>query len=497
MNKFSAGIIAIIFLLCSCSAGRNTYSPSKKFDQQHLQEDYSLLRKILEQKHPSLYWYSSKDSMDYFFSYYYAAIKDSMTEQQFAWQILAPLVDKIKCGHTSVSMSKAYANWVAGKTFPSFPLYMKVWNDTMLTMINLNKNDSIIKKGTIITAINGKPAHSIINEMFNYLPQDGNANTINYIRVSANFPYYHRNIYGLSKNYAIDYIGPNNQVMHTSIPAFGLQKDSAQKTKTVAAPVKIKKQKKPSRQKRMEALRSLTIDSSNTYAVMTIGSFTKGHLRKFFRQSFKALNEKNISNLILDVRLNGGGRVALSTLLARYVSRQKFKVADSLFSPSRSLAPYTKYIKGKFFNNIEMFFISKKKSDGNYHITYLEKKTFKPKKQPHYNGKLYVLTSGPTFSAATLFCNIVKGQEGITLLGEETGGGWYGNNGIMIPDIKLPNTKITVRLPLYRMVQYKHPEQKGTGIVPDIYVGTSYDALMKGYDMKMKTAIELIRANKP
>jgi C-terminal processing protease CtpA/Prc len=103
-----------------------------------------------------------------------------------------------------------------------------------------------------------------------------------------------------------------------------------------------------------------------------------------------------------------------------------------------------------------------------------------------------VITSGPTFSASTIFCNGIKGQPDITLVGEETGGGWHGNCGIMIPDIKLPHTKTTVRLPLFKVVQFNHVPKTGTGIFPDIYIGTNYDALLKGIDFKMKVIKDII-----
>jgi len=99
---------------------------------------------------------------------------------------------------------------------------------------------------------------------------------------------------------------------------------------------------------------------------------------------------------------------------------------------------------------------------------------------------------GPSFSATSLLCNNLKGQKNILLVGEETGGGWHGNSGIMIPDIKLPNTKTSVRLPLYRVVQYKHVPKTGTGVLPDWYIGTSYEALIKGYDYKMSEVIKRI-----
>ena len=487
IKSFPAIFIPIIIFLFSCTSSRENYSPSKKYDQHSLQQDYTLLRNILEKKHPSLYWFTPKDSIDNYFEKYFSAISDSMTEQQFAWKILAPLVSKIKCGHTSVSMSKGYSNWVKNKKFASFPLFMKIWNDTMIVMANLNKEDSIVKKGTLLTAVNGLSTRVLVPKMFDYLPRDGNANNINYIRISANFPYYHRNIFGLSKTYQVSYLDSLGNSSTVSIPLYTPAKDSTSKKNDV----KIRRPALTKEQK-LNAHRSLEIDSSGKFAIMTVNTFSKGKLRSFFRRSFEELREKNINNLILDIRYNGGGRVGLSTLLTRYISHKPFKVADTLFAVSNSLRPYTRYIKGKFLNNIELFFITKKRKDGNYHIAHLEKKFFLPKKSTHYNGKLYVLTAGPTFSAAALFCNAIKGQENIKLLGEETGGGWYGNDGIMIPDITLPNTKVSVRLPLFRLVQYNHISEKGTGVTPDVYIGTSYDALIHGYDKKMRVAKQMI-----
>ena len=121
---------------------------------------------------------------------------------------------------------------------------------------------------------------------------------------------------------------------------------------------------------------------------------------------------------------------------------------------------------------------------------------YHPKTKNYFGGDLYVLINGQTFSASALFCNAIKGQQGITIVGEEAGGGWHGNNGIMIPDITLPNTHLRVRLPLFRLVQYKHVPKDGRGVMPDIYIGTSYDALLKGYDKKMQVVMEMIKGRK-
>lgn len=479
--------IATMSLFVSCTASNKNYHPAAKYSPGQLKEDYQLLRRILEDKHPSLYWYSSKDSVDAAFNRYEQLITDSMSERSFAWKILAPLTRQFHCGHTTVSMSKQYNKWARGKQFSSFPLYMKVWNDSMVVTGNLNRKDSLFTRGTIITSINGKRNHDLINDMFGYLPADGFSENINQVRLSANFPYYHRNIYGLSKTYRVSYLDSSGTEKEKLIPLFEFVKDSSKKIKQP-----VVKKPRLSKEKRLEEYRSFQIDSSGQLAVLTVNTFNKGKLRRFFRRSFRKLKEQGINSLVIDVRSNGGGHISLSTLLTKYISRKSFRVADTVYARSQKLGPYARHIRNSFLYGIAMRVISRKKRDGHFHATYLERKQYKPKNKLHYNGDVYVLTAGQTFSAAALFCNTVKGQENILLVGEETGGGWHGNNGVLIPEIRLPHSKLRVRLPLYRLIQYNHVSQNGSGILPDIYVGPSYKALVERRDRKMEVVREMI-----
>jgi len=490
-TRYLLALIICTITLFSCTTGKKAYSPYRKYPKEALQKDYALLREALEAKHPSLYWYREKDSIDRFFDMQYQRIGDSMTEQAFAWHILSPLARQFHCGHTTISLSRSYAKWADGKTFSSFPLYLKVWNDSMAVIGNLNRKDSLMKRGTLVTGINGIRNKDLIRRMFSYLPTDGFAESINYTRLSSNFPYFHRNIFGLSKTYRVQYIDSSGREREAILPMFEIKKDSS-KEKTAKAKTIKPARKKTTRAERLSVYRSFEIDSSKRFAVMTVNTFTKGHLRSFFRRSFRAMRKQNIPSLVIDLRSNGGGHVALSTLLTRYVTRERFGVADSIYAVSKDLGRYTRHFRGGWLNNLEMWLIAARRKDGKYHVPYLEKKKFQAKKSNHYNGHVYVLTSGSTFSASSLFCNAVKGQEGIWLVGEETGGGWHGNNGIMIPQLKLPNTGIRIRFPLYRLVQYRHVPKNGFGVLPDIPVDTDYRFLLDRKDKKMEVVKQLI-----
>jgi hypothetical protein len=77
------------------------------------------------------------------------------------------------------------------------------------------------------------------------------------------------------------------------------------------------------------------------------------------------------------------------------------------------------------------------------------------------------------------------------LLGEESGGAYYGNSAMMIPTITLPHSKIRVSLPLFRLVANSR-RPKGLGIIPDIPVPPSSDAIRKGIDPKIEKIKSLI-----
>jgi C-terminal processing protease CtpA/Prc len=140
-----------------------------------------------------------------------------------------------------------------------------------------------------------------------------------------------------------------------------------------------------------------------------------------------------------------------------------------------------------------MLLFTSRREDARHHFRYWENHVFKPLKKNHFNGNVYVIIGGPTFSASSLFCNTIQGQQNVTLVGEETGGGHYGNSGLLIPHVTLPNTGIRVRIPLFRVVQYNHGPKTGRGVMPDVYVPPTAYAVRRGIDLKMQKVNELIR----
>ena len=78
----------------------NRLDPARNWTRERCNATFILLKKILEANHPSLYWYTSKDSLDIYFNEALAGMNDSLTELQYKNKV-SWFISKINCGHTS------------------------------------------------------------------------------------------------------------------------------------------------------------------------------------------------------------------------------------------------------------------------------------------------------------------------------------------------------------------------------------------------------------
>lgn len=485
-----------LLVITGCSLSKSSYySPNRKYSPNELREDYDLYRKILEKHHPSLYWYTSKDSMDAYFDDGQRRLKDSMTEGEFR-RVLSYVTAKINCGHTSVRSSDAASRFIdTSRILKIFPLSMKLWDDTMVVAANLNRRDSILKRGTIITSINDRPTQQIVDSLCQHISTDGYNKTHKFQTLSNRgfFGSLYSSLYGVSDKYTIGYIDSTGQISKIMIPVYVPAIDTAGRSQFRPITNIPQPSRKDRKLQRLANARLLQIDTANHSAMMTLSSFGRGYkLRKFFKRSFRELKKREIEHLIIDVRSNGGGSVTNSTYITRYLSDHRFKIGDSLYAV-RKKSPYSSHIQHNTWNNLFMVFFTNKKKDGKYHFGYFERHYFKPKKKNHYDGQVYIVTGGNSFSATTLFATALMEQQNITVVGEETGGGAYGNSAWLIPDVKLPGTGVRFRLPLFRLVIDKNIPKDGRGVRPEIESKPSVEAIKKGTDFKIEKVMELIQ----
>lgn len=485
---------ACVFTACTSSKIRH-YQFNQKTAAPQLQQDVVLLKKILEANHPSLYWYTPKDTIDAAFSAAINSIKDSLTETAFRNKV-ASVISQIKCGHTAVRFSKNYSKVIEQHRYPCFPLSIKTWGDSMVVLGSFFPRDSTFKRGTIITAINGKTTKQLMDKMFPLISTDGNSNGFKSQVISSNFPSWYKLAFGIDSVYKVDYINPQGEAKTATVKNFlpakkvATAKDTTSKPATAAPPIAKEPSKHQQRQAQLLARRSLSIDTAQSTALLHVGTFS-GRLKSFFRKSVKTLATSGVKNIIIDVRDNTGGKLDNSTFLTKYFADKPFKTGDTIAAVTNNIK-YKKYIPQSYFLWLQMHLFSRKKADGRYHKQAEERKTSRPATKYHFDGNIYVLQGGLSFSAATLFTSNLKGQKNVTIVGEESGGGYYGNTAMFLPTVILPNSKLRVILPLYRLVIDSSRQQDGRGVLPDVLVQPSSTAIKQGRDLKIDTVKALI-----
>lgn len=467
-----------------------------KYAPAELQQELQLLKRIMEANHPSLYWYTPKDSIDYYFSSAINSIHDSLTTFQFKNKI-AWVISKIRCGHTSVRFPDEYIEAAAERKLQQFPLSIKTWKDSLVALGSLFRTDSIFKRGTIITSINGHSGKQILDSMFQFVSTDGYSDNFKSQLISTNFPAYYKNAWGLSQQYTIRYIDTAGVEQETTLRNYDPKADTQVIKRSNNITIIRDQPSPPTRKEKRTAYlnskRSLSIDTTNSTAYMRVATFSEGHLRNFFRRSFKQIGKQHIKHLIVDLRENSGGSINVSTKFARYITDHSFKVADTVAAISRRFR-YGRYIHPSWVYWVSMHFTSSHhRSDDKIHLNYFENHRFDPLTKDHFEGNVYVLQGGFTFSAAAMFVSHIKGQKNVTVVGEETGGAYYGNTSVHLPSIKLPLTKVNVVLPMYRVVLDHTRVKDGQGIKPDIEIEPTSEAIRKGFDLKLRAIREKIQ----
>ena len=256
-------LFAYIFFVMAVSSAvaQKRFSSLPKIAPQLLREDFVLLKNILEANHPSLYWYTPKDSMDAYFVNAINSITDSLDEVQFKNKV-AFVISKIRCGHTSVRFSNAYAKKAVRFRFPQFPLALKAWGDSLVVLNSSLRGDPVFKRGTIITGINGKTNRRLLDTLFQFMSTAGYSENYKNQVVSGNFPAWYKTILGVDSSYTISYIDSTGKETIATIKGFTPKIDTATKERPESSPGFQKPTRRQIRKAGIQAMRAIKSETA-------------------------------------------------------------------------------------------------------------------------------------------------------------------------------------------------------------------------------------------
>ncbi len=217
-----------------------------------------------------------------------------------------------------------------------------------------------------------------------------------------------------------------------------------------------------------------SINEEKNYTHIILSSFGEDEdVQLFFDTMFAKIKEKNIGHIIVDLRGNTGGTSEVSDRFLAYIKNEKelrrgaFTIRFSEQASSRR-----GYIKknGSRKVNSALFLIPK------------------VNKNSIYEGKLYVLVDGLTFSTATDLAVILSDHDLGPTIGTPTGGSpkCYGDS----LSFQLKNSKKIYTIS-HKIFENANRVEVGT-LYPDYVVTYTLDDHLKKRDLEMEKAIELI-----
>ena len=114
----------------------------------------------------------------------------------------------------------------------------------------------------------------------------------------------------------------------------------------------------------------------------------------------------------------------------------------------------------------------------------------------HFDGAVYVLIDGGSFSAAADFPATAAFHKRATFIGEETGGAAEGNNSGPEIVLTLPESQLHIGIPIYKYFNAVDKREQHRGTLPTYAVTQSIEDLEKGRDTVLEFTRELIRSGK-
>jgi len=500
MKKIMLCFSIVIALVGCSSVEKHNQQIEALHTPKSLQVDIDRVYNQLKKHHPKLYQYTSKQGLDYKFDSLKRAIQNPINSREF-YKRLAPVVAQIKQGH--VALSSAYKRFkrkenkaLKNQSFEFYNLDFEYLHNTLWVVNSRGKDSSYI--GAEVLKIGNEHTNALIENIKTRFASDG-YNKILYNRaVGRYFSTFYYKEKGFIDSLNMQFKLKDSVFSKTLKRISKDNKIAKNDSVSTKAPIKLTKaERKQNRAivkyKRKKDKRFGYIAKQNAYtrnfnfigkdsstAYMKIRGFNNGNYRKFYKESFKKLDSAHTKNLIIDLRDNGGGRIAEINYLYAYLSHTTYTFMGPSEVNSRwaffpafmnnNQSVGVKILAGIFSPFIALDNIIKtKKHDGKWYYKLRYTKTQKPKKT-NYTGNLYVLINGNSFSASSLLSSNLQATKRAVFVGEETGGAFNGCVAGLYKTYKLPTSKLKIRMGLMQIEPIFNQQPDGYGVKPDIKI---------------------------
>lgn len=517
MKKIS--ILVLSFALFGCASGKkNNIRMNTELSVNQMKKDVKFVKRKLFNMHPDVDWYISKENLLHKFDSLSNTITEPLKPNDFYLKI-APVIANVRQGHMSLNLlseqyEKENKKKYRGSKSP-ISQFDFLWNNGDLYVLKNNSVNKEIQQGSLVLDINGVSPQKFYEKYRSTITSDGFNETFIEKWFGKKLPSYYASEIGIVDSLIMrincaDSISTQtvHRIFKKEIKKNKISKQSNVQTDSIASINKdtLKPSKKivskEQRRAERDSLKNLakkdriynynlpkkeyTIDLSyptkdSTFAVLKVRSFTGTKYKKAYRAIFEEIRNKNVQNLVLDLRGNLGGRVnEINELYAYLTKDEEYIFLNPTIVTSKWKLPYymnaghsvLHYVLLSPFYAIQspiVFFKTKKGKDGKFYYK-LEQENKSKRKQNNYDGELFVLTDGLSFSASSVISSNLKGTNRAMFIGNETGGTFNGTVAGRLPILTLPNSKLKWRLGIMNIKPLHQTEEFGHGIRPDVTI---------------------------
>ena len=467
-------LLVVLSVCCYSVRGQN------KLSSKELNEDFEFLIDEFKAQHQGLYHYMTINQTDKKIDSIRNTLEDPQSKLEF-YQNLRCILGLTNEGHTSIELPKwDMLKFGISKSF--VPVAVKLCDGELIVTQNFGKDFENLSKGVKLISINGKNINEVLEQLFPYIPTDGFNETSRHEWVGGlNFSLLYRLVYGQESSFELQVKKFGGDQIFTIItPAVRFAK------------FKSKNAKYESQRFDYEYFNFEQINDSIAY--LSIPSFDDDQIEydNFYESIFKKLDSMKTKHLIIDIQANGGGTEGNENLLFSYLS---YKVVQKYKQVTMLAKPYLKNKEKQGYIEDQWRFEDSLAKRGAYTLFsdyYSDLGYTKPKNDLIYSGKVYVLTSGRTFSGGAEFASLIKMSNRGVFIGEETGGACEGNVSGYAEYIELPNSHIEIKIPTVHFQMNISPKIRGRGVIPEYKVSQSWIDYMTGNNSKKDFTIKML-----
>ncbi|WP_211208927.1 S41 family peptidase [Cytophaga aurantiaca] len=396
------------------------------------------------------------------------------------YKLTTALLAKIKDGHTVVDGRNMGLLLNDELLFP-----YSIYKIKGAYYLNKSGTDDKSLTGYKILKINGEKMDTIVGVIQKYLAHEGENETVINTQLKY-FPAYYFLYFDKSESFEIEYEEEPGKIK--TIKLKGVEYGTFKKNTLV----------------NQEPL-SVEFKNDST-VILKVRSFSNGYIQKDRKAAeekldsiFNKMYDLKITNLILDLRGNGGGAPELANYLFSYLSSKPYYYFASIgikYNSTKNwkyLAEYPRYIpEVDFSKTTTKHGLNLYTQTNEIYNWQFEKQYPKPNS---LKGKIYVLINGGSFSSTGHVLSLMR-DKGIGIFyGEYSQGSNYSNAGLQAFILPYSQTKVWIPFIQFKM-RTPNFQYDPKGIKPDVEIELQPDDLKTNYDRVLNYALMEIETNK-